>query len=207
MLENLHDIENIIFDLGEVIIDLDFDKSIEAFRQILPPSAPSVFTYHAQTPIFDQLETGRISAAEFRDGLRQLCSSPLSDEDIDEAWNAMLIRLPKQKMDLVQSLRKSYQTFVLSNTNAIHIDYVNQFLLPPLGINSLDEIFDHVYYSHDIGQRKPDAAAYTYILDKHRLNPAKTLFIDDKLENIEAAQKLGIQTIHLKNREDLYAIF
>lgn len=207
MRENLQDIENIIFDLGEVIIDLDFEASIEAFRKILPPQVPSIFSYHKQTQIFDQLETGRISPAMFRDGLRQLCGSPITDEAIDRAWNAMLIRLPQQKMDLVQSLRKSYQTFVLSNTNSIHIDYVNQFLLPPLGINSLDEIFDHVYYSHDIGQRKPDAAAYTYILDKHRLNPVKTLFIDDKLENVDAAEKLGIQTIHLKNREDLYAIF
>lgn len=207
MRENLQDIENIIFDLGEVIIDLDIEASAEAFRQILPPSTPSVYSYKAQTPIFDLLETGKISPEEFRNGLRQLSHAPLSDEDIDRAWNIMLLELPQKKVDLVQNLRATYQTFVLSNTNVIHIDYVNQFLLPPLGLKTLDEIFDHVYYSHEIGQRKPDEAAYTFILNKHELNPQKTLFIDDKLENIEAAQALGIQTIHLKNSEDLYAVF
>ena len=79
MRENLQDIQNIIFDLGEVIIDLDIEASAEAFRQILPPSTPSVYSYKTQTPLFDQLETGKITPTEFREGLRHLSKAPLSD--------------------------------------------------------------------------------------------------------------------------------
>jgi FMN phosphatase YigB (HAD superfamily) len=206
MKEILKGIKNIIFDLGEVIVDLDISATEKAFAELLPLNNNSIYSYSSQTRVFDLLETGKISPQEFRNELRKLSSSDMTDEQIDIAWNAMLIEIPKRKINLVQNLRLSYQTFVLSNTNKIHIDYVNAKLLPPLALLDLSEVFDQVYYSHDIRERKPDDAAFTYVLNKHELNPTETLFIDDKLENIETAQKLGIKTWHLTNREDLYEL-
>ncbi|MFT4969490.1 MAG: FMN phosphatase YigB (HAD superfamily) [Chitinophagales bacterium] len=206
MKEILKGIKNIIFDLGEVIVDLDISATEKAFAELLPLNNNPIYSYSSQTRVFDLLETGKISPQEFRNELRKLSSSDMTDEQIDIAWNAMLIEIPKRKINLVQNLRLSYQTFVLSNTNKIHIDYVNAKLLPPLALLDLSEVFDQVYYSHDIRERKPDDAAFTYVLNKHELNPTETLFIDDKLENIETAQKLGIKTWHLTNREDLYEL-
>lgn len=202
----LKNIKNIIFDLGEVIVDLNFEKTERAFLELLDIKAQQLYNYKTQSPIFDQLETGKITPQQFRATLRDLSDNNVSDAAIDTAWNAMLLTIPAQKIQLVQNLRSNYQTFVLSNTNKIHIDYINEFLLPEHKIETLDEVFDFVYYSHEIGERKPDLKAYTYIINKHGILPQETLFIDDKLENIEAAKSLGIQTWHLTNRKDLYQL-
>ena len=202
----LKNIKNIIFDLGEVIVDLNFEKTERAFLELLDIKAQQLYNYKTQSPIFDQLETGKITPQQFRATLRDLSDNNVSDAAIDTAWNAMLLTIPAQKIQLVQNLRSNYQTFVLSNTNKIHIDYINEFLLPEHKIETLDEVFDFVYYSHEIGERKPDLEAYAYIINKHGILPQETLFIDDKLENIEAAKSLGIQTWHLTNREDLYQL-
>ena len=202
----LKNIKNIIFDLGEVIVDLNFEKTERAFLELLDIKAQQLYNYKTQSPIFDQLETGKITPQQFRATLRDLSDNNVSDAAIDTAWNAMLLTIPAQKIQLVQNLRSNYQTFVLSNTNKIHIDYINEFLLPEHKIETLDEVFDFVYYSNEIGERKPDLEAYVYIINKHGILPQETLFIDDKLENIEAAKSLGIQTWHLTNREDLYQL-
>ena len=207
MNEILRGIKNIIFDLGEVIVDLDILATERAFNSLLSSKSNSIYSYSSQALVFDLLETGKVSQQQFRDELRKQSDSDITDAQIDDAWNAMLIRIPKRKIQLVQNLRLNYKTLVLSNTNKIHIDFVNAKLLPMHQLNDLNEIFDFVYYSHEIGERKPNAAAFTYVLEKHQLAPQTTLFIDDKFENIETAAKLGIQTWHLTNREDLYDLY
>ena len=202
----LKNIKNIIFDLGEVIVDLNFNKTEEAFQELLNIEAKELYNYKKQSLVFDQLETGKITPRQFRESLRKLSALNVSDSEIDNAWNAMLLKIPAQKIEMAQNLRSSYQTFVLSNTNKIHIDFINEFLLPEHKLKTLNEVFDFVYYSHEIVERKPELAAYTFILNKHGILPQETLFIDDKLENIEAAKLLGIKTWHLTNREDLYQL-
>ena len=192
MNEILRGIKNIIFDLGEVIVDLDVLATERAFNALMSSKSNSIYNYSSQAAIFDLLETGKVSQQQFRDELRKRADSDITDAQIDDAWNAMLIRIPKRKIQLVQNLRLNYKTLVLSNTNKIHIDFVNAKLLPMHQLDDLNEIFDFVYYSHEIGERKPNAAAFTYVLEKHQLAPQATLFIDDKFENIETAAKLGI---------------
>ena len=206
MKEILKGVKNIIFDLGEVIVDLDFPATEKQFSELMKLNPTKRFTSSQQSKVFDKLEVGGISPSSFRDTLREMSQLDLSDEALDAAWNAMLIEIPAKKIQLVQNLRSTYQTFVLSNTNSIHIDFVNKNLLPAHQIKTLDEIFDYVYYSHEIGERKPNAASYQFILDKHEIIPSESLFIDDKPENIVAAEKLGIKTWHLTNREDLYEL-
>lgn len=200
------DIQNIIFDLGEVIVDLDFSKTEQGFQSLLDLPKEAVYSYQTQSKVFDLFERGKITSTEFRKELCILADKQLNDASIDSAWNAMLIAIPKDKIKLVQNLRLNYQTFVLSNTNEIHIDFVNQHLLPEHKLSNLDEIFDFVYYSHEIGERKPDLEAFQYIIEKHGILVSETLFIDDKLENILAAESLGLKTWHLTNRDDLLLI-
>ncbi|MCB0541482.1 MAG: HAD family phosphatase [Chitinophagales bacterium] len=203
----LKNIKNIIFDLGEVIVDLDFNRTEQAFTNLFNVPAHQLYSYHKQNHLFDDLETGKISPSEFRNSLKKnLPKNTITDREIDDAWNAMLLDISSQKIELVKKLRQNYQTFVLSNTNKIHIDYVDQQMLPKHNLKSLNEIFDFVYYSHIIKHRKPDKEAYTFILDKHNLTPQQTLFIDDKAENIESARNLNMHTWHLTNRNDLYKI-
>ena len=206
MKEILKGVKNIVFDLGEVIVDLDFSATEEQFSTLLEMEPSEIFTYEEQTEVFNLLEVGGITPEVFRETLRERCQLNISDQAIDVAWNAMLLNIPAGKIQLVQNLRNTYQTFVLSNTNKIHIDCINENLLPQHNLESLEEVFDHVYYSHEIGERKPNAAAFQYILDKHEIIPSESLFIDDKLENIQTAASLGFKTWHLTNREDLYEL-
>ena len=206
MKEILDGIENIIFDLGEVIVDLDVAATETAFAALLVNPNESIYNLKGQTPVFDELEVGVISPAEFRAEINKLAHSRTTDDQIDAAWNAMLVKIPSAKIQLVQNLRSNYQTFVLSNTNRIHIDHLEKYLLPRHGLKSLNQIFDFVYYSHEIGKRKPNSDAYQFILDKHEIIPGRTLFIDDRIENIHTAQEMGIKTWHLTNREDLYEL-
>lgn len=206
MKEKFSAIQNIIFDLGEVIVDLDIEATVKAFEKLLVNPQQTIYSYVDQTPIFNQIEVGAITPEQFASTIQELCHPNTTQQQIFTAWNAMLIYLPPRKIEFVQKLRKNYQTFVLSNTNEIHINYLNQNLLNELNAKSLHPFFDYVYYSHEIKQRKPDLAAFKYILDKHQINPTNTLFIDDKLENIISPQDLNIQTWHLTNREDLYEL-
>ena len=206
MKEILKGVKNIVFDLGEVIVDLDFSATEEQFSTLLEMEPSEIFTYEEQTEVFNLLEVGGITPEVFRETLRERCQLKISDQALDVAWNAMLLNIPAGKIQLVQNLRNTYQTFVLSNTNKIHIDCINENLLPQHNLESLEEVFDHVYYSHEIGERKPNAAAFQYILDKHEIIPSESLFIDDKLENIQTAASLGFKTWHLTNREDLYEL-
>lgn len=201
-------IKNIIFDLGEVIIDLNFSKTEQAFTKLFNIPAQKLYSYHKQNALFDDLETGKIDAVFFRNELKKTTKNKqINHHKINAAWNAMLIDIPVEKIELVKTLQKEYTTFVLSNTNQIHIDYVNQKMLPKHQLKDLNQIFDFVYYSHIIGYRKPNKEAFTFVLNKHNLVPQETLFIDDKAENIETARNLNIHTWHLTNRNDLYKIY
>ena len=206
MKDFLFGIKNIIFDLGEVITDVHFKHTFEAFDTLAGKDTQSLYNFHKQNKVFDDLETGKISPAEFRNLLRELFSINHSDAEIDAAWNAMIGETPLQKLQFVSALRPKFKTFILSNTNQIHIDCVNLSLQKSYQIESLHPFFDAVYFSHEIGVKKPDAEAYLYILDKHNLKASETVFIDDKEENIQAAEKLGIKTYWLTNKEDLYEL-
>jgi putative hydrolase of the HAD superfamily len=138
-----------------------------------------------------------VTPQEFRDNLRQLVGMNLSDPMINDAWNAMLLDFPVNRIDLLKSIRPYYKTFLLSNTNAIHIEEYNKLLLNTFGLENLSFLFDKEYYSHIIGMRKPDKEVFQHILDENRLNPAETVFIDDSVQHVEAARKLGIHAYHL----------
>ena len=194
----LTNIKNIIFDLGGVIINIDYDKSIQELKKYSKSGSAIEFTQRAQSQLFDLYETGNSSSQEFRDSLRHAYSLEATDEQIDEAWNAMLLDIPAERIELLRELGKQYRLFLLSNTNAIHLKRFNEMVEHSFTIPSLDSLFEQTYYSHLVGLRKPDATIFEQILSENGLEKTETLFIDDSIQHIESAQKLGLQTLHLQ---------
>ena len=191
------EIKNIIFDLGGVILNIDYHLTIEAFKRLGVKNFDTLFSQAQQNGLFDHLDKGLVTPQEFRDNLRQLVGINLSDTLINDAWNAMLLDFPVNRIDLLKSIRPYYKTFLLSNTNAIHIEEYNKLLLKTFGLENLSFLFDREYYSHIIGMRKPDKEVFQHIIDENHLNPAETVFIDDSIQHVESARKLGIQAYHL----------
>jgi len=187
-------IKNIIFDLGKVITDIHFQKTTEAFSKLGNIDASKFISYQNQTTLFDDIETGKISPNTFRNEIRKLFNIQSSDSDINKAWNALIGKTDIETLELVNSLRPKFKTFILSNTNAIHIDCVNRQLLNDYQIENLSSFFDAIYFSHEIKARKPNKEAYLFVLEKNKLKASETIFIDDKQENLDGAEVLGIKT-------------
>jgi len=192
----------IIFDFGGVLLNLSYQATVDAFGE----HCGDLLHYDPlhQQVYFDQFERGEISANDFRKKLRLAANRPhLSDDVIDQAWNAMLGDFPQERLTFLRSLAVDFRLFLLSNTNEIHKSAFDLTLRKSFGGDSqgFDKLFEAAYYSHEIGHRKPEAAAYAHILNTHKLNPTMTWFIDDNPQNIAGADALGIKTIHLT--EDL----
>lgn len=190
-------VKNIIFDLGGVILNIDYHLTIDAFKALGIANFDSLFTQAEQIGLFDQMDKGTISSQEFREGIRELARLPLSDKEIDRAWNAMLLDFPPQRLNLLEQVHNHYKTYLLSNTNAIHLESYNQILKSTFGLDNLSQFFHKEYYSHLIHLRKPNAEAFEIILHENDLKPQETIFIDDSAQHVEGAKKLGILAYHL----------
>ncbi len=194
---NMQTVKAIIFDLGGVLLDIDFRLTEKAFSDLGVSNFTSLFNQFHSNALFKKLETG-VDEEMFYDEFRTETGLSLTDEQIRDAWNALLLDFRLESLAVLPQLRSKYELYLLSNTNEIHLqEFQRRYAL--LGKNeSFDALFDAAYYSHRIGERKPNASAFEYVLNKHGLEPATTLFIDDSINNIEAAAALRIQTVHLQ---------
>ncbi len=190
-------IRHLIFDLGGVILNLDYGATDRAFAALGVPDFGQQFSQLKQNAFFDDWETGRTDRETWLRTMCEACGGGVTDAQVTEAWNAMLLDFPLRRLQLLQQLRNQYDLFLLSNTNEIHEEAFNRILKDATGLPGLGVLFDKVYYSHRIGLRKPDAAPFRRILEENGLQPEHTLFIDDSPQHIAAAQALGIRTIHL----------
>ncbi len=189
-------IRNVIFDLGGVLLDIDFKLTEKAFTDLGVKDFASFFNQFHSNDLFIKLET-ETNVEFFYNDFRTATGLHLSNEQIRDAWNALLLQFRNNSIAILPELKKKYRLYLLSNTNEIHLQEFQHRFNSTFQQASFDDFFDAAYYSHRIGHRKPNASAYQFVLDKHDLIAAETLFIDDSINNIEAAQKLGIQTIHL----------
>lgn len=188
----------IIFDLGGVILNLDYGKTIDAFKKLGKSDFESLYTQAQQTGVFDLLETGRIKPEEFYAHLKPLLQPNITSKEIDKAWNAMLLDLPAERLTLLKKLAAKYRIFLFSNTNEIHYKAFREIILEEHGNeNILEEIFERTYYSHVLGMRKPHPESFEFILNQNGLEAKETLFVDDSIQHIEGAQSIGIKAIHL----------
>jgi len=192
-------IRHIIFDLGGVLLNIDYTATEKAFADLGIADFHTKFSQLSQTNFFDDWETGKISQDAFISGMREAAHGvPLSDSQILHAWNAMLLDFPLRRLQILQQLRIYYDLFLLSNTNETHEKAFNTTLKENHGIPSIGHFFDKVYYSHRVGLRKPGKEIFQRILDENNLKPEHTLFIDDSPQHIATAKSLGLQTIHLE---------
>ena len=167
-----------------------------------------MYTILRQTDVFDRLDTGKITLPEFRQAIRDFAQANLTDVQIDEAWCAMLLDFPEENAELLRKLRtKGYKLYLLSNTNEMHINNYSEYLKRQFGCDLLAELFDHAFYSHEIGYRKPHREAFEFVLQAERLKPAETLFIDDLEHNVVGARKAGIQAYHHPKGDRLIDLF
>ena len=200
-------IKNIIFDLGGVILNINYELTSKSFENLGGFKFENLYSQAKQKNIFNQLETGEISSSIFRSELKKLMGFNVSDEKFDQSWNAMLLDLPIKRLELIKSLGFSYNTFLLSNTNEIHIKAFKQIINEKIGYSNFVSCFKKCYYSSEIGLRKPNLACFNYVLKQNNLIAQETLFIDDSIQHIEGAKKAGLKTYHLKNEEELVTSF
>lgn len=190
-------IEAIVFDFGNVIIDIDIELTFEAFAKLTDKSASRIKAIFEEDQLFRRYETGFFQDEDFRDIVRQAIGFPFSDEEIDQAWNALLLNVPKERIDLIENLKTRYPVYLLSNTNSIHIKACDKYFKQKFGIPTVASFFSKAFYSYEMELWKPEKAIYSQMLKEIDKEPAQVLFIDDNELNAKAAKKMGINTIHL----------
>ena len=195
----------VIFDLGGVLLNIDYRLTIAAFNELGVKNADLFYSKKIQNPIFDKIEVGTINPKEFLDALQKECKNA-SIEQVENAWNSILLDLPVNRLDCIKKLKNNYKIFLLSNTNEIHIKAFRK-KIGEKQWEAFSSLFDKMYLSHQIGFRKPGKEAFQIILEENKLKPNEVFFIDDSPQHIEAAKKLGIHCHYLVEGVEICSLF
>jgi glucose-1-phosphatase len=196
------ELKNIIFDLGAVLINIDYKKTESAFIKLGYENFEAMYSQLHSNEIFEKLETGKISNEDFYNELVALNSKNITPLQIKNAWNEILLDWRKESLRFLETLSTQYKLFLLSNTNAIHQEAFNISLHAETGRGSIDNLFTKAYYSHEIHLRKPNADIFEFVAKDTSININETLFIDDSSNNIDTAKQLGFKT-HLLLKGEL----
>ena len=196
-------IRNLLFDLGGVLLDLDFNSPLREFQELNRNEPFHDLRDFIQHPLFKGFETGSFQPSEFRDRLRQLLKNPdIQDETLDHAWCSMLAKVPANKVRLLQKLAGRFSLFLYSNTNEIHIERFRRDFAHEHGVE-WETLFNATFYSHEINDRKPNIQGYRKILNLSGIKAGETLFIDDLEVNTQAAAEVGLNVARYIPGEDL----
>lgn len=184
----------IIFDFGNVLIDLDSSRFYKNVEQLLSLESPEEWDTLREWML--RYETGSISTDLFINKLIKISPQSVQARDIIQVWNSMLIGIRPETLELLKALKMRYRTYILSNTNALHIDWVLDHLETVHNLKSFEtEYLSGVFYSHELQMRKPNAEIYEYVMSSVGNSPQEILFIDDLKENVEAARNTGWQAV------------
>ena len=195
----------IIFDLGAVILNINYQNTIDEFTKLGVKNAATFYSKKVQTDLFNQIETGMISSNKFLKALQRETKNA-KIKQVEQAWNALLLDLPEERLQLIKKLKNNHIIYLLSNTNAIHINAIKKQLGNKKWL-AFCELFDKMYLSHELGLRKPDITIFEYILKEQKLKAEEVFFIDDSPQHIASAKILGIHCHHLLDDEDITALF
>ncbi|WP_443943732.1 HAD family hydrolase [Pedobacter sp. AW1-32] len=199
----MQNIKNIIFDYGNVIFAIDFKIAQNAFRELGITDIENFFAHKGHNQLFDDFETGSLTPAQFRAGIRTAANKPdLTDQQIDDAWNSLLIGTMQENHELLLHVKSKYRTFLLSNNNEIHYDWIINYLKTTFNLNNYDDYFEKAYFSQHMKLRKPHTDIFEQVLNENNLNPAETLFIDDSPQHIEGAKKVGLHTLLMTEKPE-----
>ncbi len=199
--------KNLILDLGGVILTINYHLIIDAFELAGIPNAIDLYSQQSQVHLFDQLETGLINEQQFYESIRQFAGKSISDEQIEKCWNAILIGLPTENIEILYALKKKYRLFLLSNTNSIHERAYRKMIVDQCGSFIFDDIFEKMYLSHRIHLRKPNAEIFNYVLNDAKLDRDETFFVDDSAQHIEGARKIGLDALLMPHNFLLKQLF
>jgi putative hydrolase of the HAD superfamily len=186
----------IIFDLGGVVMDIDHKREADRFAELGIKDYLSIFSPTNMNEFFQRQEIGEILEDKFYDGFRELTATSLSDKNIEEAWNLILTDFKPERMAFLDELSKNYPVYLFSNTNDIHTKRFKEMCLEQFG-RPLSSFFTEVYYSQEVGMRKPNPEAFKKVLELAGLEAETTIFVDDVEANIEGAKAAGLQAVHL----------
>ncbi|MGQ9847652.1 MAG: HAD family hydrolase [Bacteroidales bacterium] len=201
----LSGIKNIIFDFGGVIINIDPKRTISAFKDLKFYQAEKLFSDVSTTNFLNKYELGLISDSEFITYIKQHCALETQTHQIIQAWNAMLLDIPRKRINLLKNLRKHFNIYLLSNTNHLHYTHFVVDFEKATGGIKFNDFFKKAYFSFEIKMRKPGIEIFKHVIDDQSLVPSETLFIDDNIENIDSAKLLNLKTHWLK--EELTELF
>jgi putative hydrolase of the HAD superfamily len=212
-------IKNIIFDFGGVILNIDYKLTEYAFAKLGVKDFDKIYSQVTQKELFDVFEKGLITPSDFRREIRKFISvrqkvrtpsssgEKISDAQIDDAWNSMLLDLPEERVHLLDELKKKYCLFLLSNTNEIHFNTFTTYIRKKFNREIFSDVFEKVYVSHQVNMRKPDAGIFELVLAENKLKKEETLFIDDSMQHIEGARKAGLNAIFLEKGKTILDLF
>lgn len=206
-MKNIPDADFLIFDLGNVIIDIDYQKAIQHIKQEIPTELHDRLDGFYLADFHKDYERGLISSKKFRKKVRKYFEQEWEDEKVDELWNSLLLKIPSERLELISKLRENYQIGVLSNTNFIHIQAVNRILREDHGLDNFAPIFDWVFLSHEMGLAKPSPQIYEKMLVDLGTSGDRVIFFDDLIANVEGAEAVGIQAVHVTGPEVIFDYF
>lgn len=195
---NIRDIagnfEVVVFDLGGVVIDLNYNATIHSFQELGSEDFQELYSQALQSDLFDRYETGQISSLHFINKLKELLPQHLTPNQIVTAWNAMIQEFQPEKLKFLEEIKMTHTIALLSNTNDLHMDCVRR-KLNKVSKKSLEDYFHYTFLSHEITMRKPNEEVFLFICEKMDVSPEKVLFIDDSIQHIEGARKAGLTAI------------
>lgn len=195
-------IKNIIFDLGGVILNLNRERCVNAFRALGADEVLEHITDFSHKGLFGKIELGLISTHAFCNEIRKIVGKEVKDEEIIDAWNSFLVDVPFRRIELLQKLKNNYRVFLLSNTNEMHVQKYEAEIYENTGVK-VHQLFNQLFYSCRIGLSKPSPQIFDYVLHKAGIQAGETVFFDDSHVNIEAALKKGIHGINILPSEEV----
>jgi putative hydrolase of the HAD superfamily len=204
---NFMPVKNILFDFGGVVLDIDPVQTINELKKLGFEDVDLLERPDFKEQIMNKFERGILTPETFRNRVRDFLGLDVCDQEIDDAWNALLLDIPKERIKVIEQAKEHYNIFLLSNSNEIHYDVYVRDLQLRFGYREFDQLFHKAYFSFDLHLSKPNPEIFEFVLDQHKLVPEETLFIDDTFEHIESAKKLGLQTYHLQKPVRLRDLF
>ncbi len=182
----------ILFDLGGVILNIDYSKTTSEFKTLLDGQNSFEYTQQRQSDLFDKYETGLVSTPQFLNTIKSGFPKDVSIYAITKAWNAMLGPIPQENILFLERLRNTNKIALLSNTNDLHTSFFNRKLKNQTG-QTIEHYFDHCFLSHEIGKRKPHKETFLWIAEQLEVEPADIFFMDDSKQHVEGALKVGMK--------------
>ncbi len=203
----MNQIKNIIFDLGGVLLNIDYSKTEDAFKELGIDNFDAIYSQAQQSDLFDRFETGKITEQRFFEELKKHMPDEVSVSQMRDAWNSMLLDLPTDRLNLLKGVRENYRTFLFSNTNETHINEFESIIQIQHGLTNLDSLFERVYFSNQVQIRKPNGEAFEFVIQQNSLNLEETIFFDDSTQHIKGAESIGLKSIFVQKPNTILDFF